>query len=701
MVRDAQVIDNSSKTPGPTSGSGLPDLSAAQVAKWGQTRVPTTGYAVFGMDHPVNSIDPGAIAANDWPYADLQYTDADGYQTNVDSYGAGRWLTTAQFYDSAGRPTSTLDAKNTAGLANGTITDLNAGKTITRWNADIRDGQGTLLVSARTFVLDTWSPAVPATVNGQQRTVRQHTHYDYDEGAPNSNINPATEKPYMLVTTTTVGASAPEAATEDPNATLTADLATTSVSKNGYDPIDGKPATDATSGWVLGKPTIVTVVMANASDNIVRKMRYNADGQVVEAREPGSSGTDAGTTRTFFYTAAANTDDADCGNTPQWAGLRCWSGPAAAPSSGTDIPDSRLQNFDKWLNVTLTSETSGPVSGGATRTTTQTYLGDGRLDATTVATSGLTGSTALPTTQTTYDATTKVATGVANLNSGGTVTSRTLSAFDRWGRTTSYTDAGNNTTTTTYVAPGSVGAGSVATVSNAKGTTAYTYDGTDAAGNVERRGLATQLTVSGVGTYTAAYDATGNLTNETMPGSLSQQRTYDPAGRLTGLTYSGQGGTWLSFARSYNAAGQVDTDSDSTGRTQTYSYDRAARLTSNADLATNAATQTSSCTTRSYAFDARGNRTSLATATATNCITASPRQRRGRTTHSRGNSPARTVLAATSTTLSAGRRLCQLATPRTALTRRPRWAITTTTASGRSRSRAQPRPSPSTQQQGG
>ena len=70
-------------------------------------------------------------------------------------------------------------------------------------------------------------------------------------------------------------------------------------------------------------------------------------------------------------------------------------------------------------------------------------------------------------------------------------------------------------------------------------TTTYTYDGTDAAGNVERRSLLTKQTVTRPGTggaltWTAAYDAAGALERQDMPGKIvlsawSNQLSVDSA----------------------------------------------------------------------------------------------------------------------------------------------------------------------------
>jgi uncharacterized protein RhaS with RHS repeats len=61
----------------------------------------------------------------------------------------------------------------------------------------------------------------------------------------------------------------------------------------------------------------------------------------------------------------------------------------------------------------------------------------------------------------------------------------------------------------------------------------------DAAGNQESRGLATGLTISGVGSFTAAYDADGNLVEQDMPAGLSEAWDYNAQGQVASLTYSG------------------------------------------------------------------------------------------------------------------------------------------------------------------
>jgi YD repeat-containing protein len=248
---------------------------------------------------------------------------------------------------------------------------------------------------------------------------------------------------------------------------------------------------------------------------------------------------------------------------------------------------------------------------------------------------------------------------------------RTTPTYDRWGRTTSSVgDAG--TVTTLFDA-----AGGSQQVTDAKGTTTFGYDGTG-----ERRGLLTSQTVTrggsaGTLTYTAAYDADGNLTSQTMPGGIRQVTTYDAVGEPVGLEYRGQVTTveevtdpvtgettwtptgvvadqpWLTWSTvndvtgrvRFEATGQGAAFSTGTGVTdledvtpwvastgdassyaREYTYDGAGRLTRARDNTTaiDPATGdlTSSCTDRAYTFNTNGNRTKLVTTRPARVVTA-------------------------------------------------------------------------------
>lgn len=115
--------------------------------------------------------------------------------------------------------------------------------------------------------------------------------------------------------------------------------------------------------------------------------------------------------------------------------------------------------------------------------------------------------------------------------------------YDAFGRTTSYADADANTSTTTYDIDSNI-----ATFTDGKGTTTFTYDGLDASGKTERRGLPTKADVTGVGAFTGAYNADATLVYQTYPGGLSATWRYDNAGTATSLAYGKGGATWLTVS---------------------------------------------------------------------------------------------------------------------------------------------------------
>lgn len=606
-------------------GVSGPDLSAATISDWDQTRTPTATYAVFGADHPVT----GTPAASDWPYATLYYTDSDGYEVNSADYGAGQWLINYNNYDQDGNLVNSLHP----GDINTAVADASAGvdyvandnSTVTRFYAQKSGADpGNPLIPADTLVEDTWSaPFLATTLDGSQSEVRTHTHFQYDQGAPNADIDPATGSPYNLVTTTTTGTSGVADTTTDPNETLPDDVSTISVERNTYDPLDSSSPTGAQSGWSLRQPTTATTELdSDPNDDITRKTVYDASGNVIAALAPGSTGSDAGTTLTVAYTAGANGQRSECGNQAAWVGLPCWVGPSAQPPSGSPIPATSYPSYNKWLEPLSKVETSGNGVNATTRTTTMTYTSDGRADSTSTSVSGLQSSVPVAATRALYDAITDAGVGTAALNSDGSVASQSVGSFDLWGRPVKYVNSLGDVTVTTYVASGVAGAGQVATVTNRSGYSTYSYDGTDAAGKAEHRGLATGLTITGAGAYAAAYNADGNLSMQKLPAGLSETYEYDEDGKLTHLSYDGEmpdGSTapWVEYSRSYNFANQPSADQASvnigdspTTASRGYSYDWAGRLV-NVQDGGNVGAAVQTCSVRGYRFDQRGNRTAL------------------------------------------------------------------------------------------
>ncbi|WP_405086000.1 RHS repeat-associated core domain-containing protein [Microbispora sp. NBC_01389] len=143
-------------------------------------------------------------------------------------------------------------------------------------------------------------------------------------------------------------------------------------------------------------------------------------------------------------------------------------------------------------------------------------------------------------------------------------------------------------------------------MNDGKGAYTYTYDGTDAAGKTERRGVPTGIAVSTIGSFTAAFDGAGNLVKQVYPNGLTATSTWDDTGKQTSLTYAKSGTTWLAFTATPDADGRTVETAGPNGSLQRYTYDTAGRLTKVAD------TYNLACETRTYGFDANTNRTSQA-----------------------------------------------------------------------------------------
>lgn len=585
----------------PLTGAGLPDLSQSSVDRWGQESAPVKGFAVFGSEHPAGT------SAGDWEFARLQYADAQGYAVNTAEFGAGAWQYTATDYNAKGNEVRELDERALRLIIDGQHSAADQLASITVYNQD------------ETLVTDSYGPVTTATLrDGTSQPLRTHRKIEFDQGAPNGGVNPASGQPYRLATTETSFA-------HDPGTGL--DLEAVSRTLSDYTPVvQGDP-----DGWASGLPgrTITDVDLdgtASAPD-VVRVSRHDGENRVVETRQPTSNGADAGTLKTVFYTAAA--DGTECGGKPQWAGLVCKTFPAAAPSSGPSLPTTTNTGFDYLLSPTVVTETSGAV----TRTRTTTYLLDGRESSVATTVTGLAGSTANTRKETTYDPVTGGIGTVTARRTDGSVASTLTTTYDGWGRQTGYQPSGDAMTTTAYDA-----SGSIVTVTDANGSTRYTYDGTDAAGRTERRGLPTKVEVTTAGstwTSSGAYDAAGALVVHQLPGGITQQTELDNAGTQIGLSYTGPGGGWLSWSQDVDVTGRVVRERTPDGAAFTgppgeedpsdvgdavpydraYSYDGAGRLLEVRDRTASATgadvtdpETLPACVTRSYSFDRNDNR---------------------------------------------------------------------------------------------
>jgi RHS repeat-associated protein len=175
----------------------------------------------------------------------------------------------------------------------------------------------------------------------------------------------------------------------------------------------------------------------------------------------------------------------------------------------------------------------------------------------------------------------------------------TTMTYDALGRASEYEDADGNTSTVAYDIDGRP-----VTTADAKGSQTVTYDSTS--------GLPVKLEDSAAGTFNAAYDADGSLTERTLPNGLSAKTTYNEAGEPIHLTYTkatncGESCTWYDEGLERSIYGQILSNNSSLVK-DVYAYDKAGRLTQAQETPTGG-----SCTTRVYAFDLDSNRTKMTT----------------------------------------------------------------------------------------
>lgn len=168
-------------------------------------------------------------------------------------------------------------------------------------------------------------------------------------------------------------------------------------------------------------------------------------------------------------------------------------------------------------------------------------------------------------------------------------TQTTTTTYNELGQVTKYEDADGNTTKTSYDIDGRP-----VTVSDAKGTQTYHYN--------ETSGLLTSLEDSAAGTFTATYDADGNLVERGLPNGLTAKTTYNSLDEPMSLAYTKGTSTWYEESLERSIEGQIVTN-NGTIVSDHYKYDKAGRLTEAQETPSEAG-----CTSRIYTYDADSNR---------------------------------------------------------------------------------------------
>ncbi|MEU7174586.1 LamG-like jellyroll fold domain-containing protein [Micromonospora tulbaghiae] len=570
------------------SAGGPHDLNAAAIATWGQVDLPTDATAIFGSeDNPSrNSATPASPGASGYPYALVHYLGAGGKETNTAT--PGNHIDT-QEYDRFGNPVRTLEAANRE-LALGTLPGAATFLEELGLAASDTASRALALSTVRTYstdgidLIDTLGPtstvvlkngvpdpdgsgpleAIPAdaTVIG-----RHHVTTTYDEGKPDGAN-------YHLATTEKKGVQIVGHTDAD-----------VQVARNGYDSVAG-----GASGWTLHKPTTRVNDAITGGANLTTTTVYDAAGRVVKSIGIDSTDTDARAEETIYYTAGANGQDGPCGNRPEWAGNECLVRTVGAVTGHdpdrmtTTLPARRVASYDRFGGQTRFTETVGSQS----RTIVTDYDAAGRPASKAVTASQ---DAAVDTVTTGYSPTT----GVIITSTMGT--SSIVRDYDSLGRLVSYTDADGAVTTTEFD-----GIGKLVKVADPTGTTTYTYDRV-----AEPRGMATSITDSIAGTFSAAYSPDGQLTQIKYPGGITRTDRQNANLEPTERTYTRDSDGSVIYAESVveNSSGQW-TFHSYTGGNKNYRYDRLGRLT----RVLHDTQMTEGCVTRTYAYDNRANRSS-------------------------------------------------------------------------------------------
>jgi RHS repeat-associated protein len=551
----------------PVSGENAPhDMSPGTVAEWGQADYPVDATAVFPPT------DVPSDPPSDYSGATIHYMDPDGNGVNIATPAPpgveGDVISTTEI-DAKGNIVRALSAGSR-------LEALEDEDTVAR--AKELDSHSTYNAEG-TRMLETWDPLREVRLeNGETVEARAHATNEYDK-----EFKPSKEEEEKgvtnwpnLPTKQTTGAAIPGVEGDKD----------VSVSETVYD-------------WNLRKPIEQITDPGEGKLNLTTKTAYNSAGQAQEFSMPSdTAGTTAGTSKTVYYIADPDdyngTPYSSCDNTKAWAGLVCVTHPKAEPSpegGNPKLPWSWTTGYD---SLDQPSEELQKVGGVTKRTTTFTYDNVGRLTKTKTTGDG----TPVPAVEILYDEGTgakKSQHFVCEKECAEFDIEEVTSTSDKLGRLTSYVDADGNKSEIVYDFMGRP-----VLAFDGKGWQSYVLD--------EESHMPIEVTDSAAGTFRVAYNADGQMIEQSLPNGLVQQLDYDEAGNAVGLAYEKQshcGGdcTWLEFERELSIGGKV-LRQESTLSTQEYSYDKAGRLTLVKD------TEGGQCTTRAYAFEGTAGKNS-------------------------------------------------------------------------------------------
>jgi RHS repeat-associated protein len=543
-----------------SAGAALEEMSGAKVAEWGQKDVPVAATAVFPPDQVPTSSPPTSYS-----HATVHYMDSQGFEVNTATpspTGSGASISTSEVdeFGNVVRELSPKDRKTALAEPEAKQRPVRADQLATKRffnekGTRLEEEEGPL----HTVILE----------SGSEASARFKRTVQYDAGMP-EGTKPDPNLPTRETRGALVGGVIKDA----------------KVTETRYD-------------WTLRRPEREITVMGSDIPNIESVTKYNdVTGLPVEESQPSNTGGgEAGSTRLIYNESGSG---AGCETLAYW-GLLCKTEPAGQPDPGQELQPGEPKllvkknlSYDSMGELTKVAESPGGEEGN-TRTTITTYDQIGRPIATKIEG----GGTVIPKSETEYDPNMGFATTKKFVCSPECPAKATTSTFNKLGQETAYEDADGNLTKVTYDIDGRP-----KTVSDAKGTQTYGY--------AEASGALTKLEDSGAGTFTAAYDADGDLIERALPNGLTAKTTFNEVDEPTKLSYTnttscGASCTWLQETLERSIFGQVRSDSG-TLVNDTYTYDQAGRLEEARETPSKG-----NCVTRKYAYDADSNRLSKTT----------------------------------------------------------------------------------------
>jgi RHS repeat-associated protein len=541
----------------PISGEKAPyEMGLSSISQWAQTDIPVDATALFPPTEVPSSYPPSSYAK-----ATIYYMDSEGQMVNVATPpGAGSSepsISTSET-DEFGNVVRELSPQNR-------LRALAAGKAESAARSKLLDTHR-LYNSDGTQMEEEFGPLHPVRLeSGKTTEARAHTIVEYDHCNSGETCWSGV-KPHLP----------------------TKEVATASVPGEGD--FDAR-TTETHYDWTLRKPT--ETIVDPSGLNIKTVVAYNSTtGLPTETRQPSNTGGGgAGTTKTLYFGTLG------CSLLhPAYAGLPCKVKPAAQiESSQPKLLETEYKSYNALAEPTEVVEAP---PGGSSRTTLTTYDSAGRK--LTTKTTG--GGQEIPKQEFLYGGPSGQLTTerfVCESECTGFDNQALTTTYDKLGRATSYEDADGNKAEVTFDLMGRP-----VTTTDGKGSQTATYDSVT--------GLLTKLEDSAAGTFTASYDADGNLIKRTLPDGLTAETTYNSTDAPTGLTYTkasacGESCTWLNFGLEDSINGQILKETSTQG-THEYGYDKAGRLVSAQETPTGG-----SCTTRLYEYDKDSNRTKMTT----------------------------------------------------------------------------------------